>query len=76
MNIRDANFFYKYTVDLVQPLRETEMGVTSWAVSRVESARAHGLARRRHESTRFRAMEERDRSVSRNQTAKLFTGSI
>ncbi len=44
MNIRDAKFLRKYTIDLAQPLRENNIHVMSRAVSRSKNARPRGLA--------------------------------
>jgi uncharacterized protein YebE (UPF0316 family) len=60
MNIRDAIFFFKYTVDLAQPLRETEVGMTSWAVSRSEGTRARGFAQWKSETVRSRGIKQRN----------------
>jgi hypothetical protein len=59
-NIRIAIFLLKYTVDLAQPLCENDVGLTSWAVSRGESARLHGLAWQQRKTARSHGMEERD----------------
>lgn len=43
MNIRDAKFLWKYTIDLAQPLRENNIHVMSVGVS-ADKSRDRGLA--------------------------------
>jgi hypothetical protein len=39
------NFLHKYTIGLAQPLRESDVGMTSRAVSRNGRERPNGLAK-------------------------------
>lgn len=48
------NILQKYIVDLAQPLRENDMGVTSQAVSHGYNTRPRGLAEGRSETERSR----------------------
>lgn len=65
------NFLQKYTVDLAQPLRENDMGVTSQAVSHGYNTRPRGLAEGRSETERSRWNRQRHRPNAQTVTNDL-----